>query len=346
MRHKGCPSTSDIRQKLGIKQRSERLPSLAHYICRGDFIRILRKHAPSWLRKITPEWFKVLLRDFQWKSYQFECRYLRREVRRPTHPILVISIPKCGTYLLRNILLGLPGTRFRKHIWIHPTLIDSPLALAQCKKDLSNFKKGEVRLCHIPFHPDLGMWLDKQGIKRIFIYRDPRDYAVSHYHFIMDLIPRHPYYEIFKHCQTNGERLMACIRGIGEGQRAGTLSESSFPNVDILYRRFLGWRNAPHTFSLRYEDLIQKADKDSIPKTKELFASLFSYLGILKNRLSDEALIELLKVARNPKNAHTFRRGLEGSWRSEYTKSHITAFKEIANNLLLELGYERDADWK
>jgi len=40
-----------------------------------------------------------------------------------------------------------------------------------------------------------------------------------------------------------------------------------------------------------------------------------------------------------------FRKGIAGDWRNAFTEADRRAFKEVAGDLLIELGYEKDHDW-
>jgi hypothetical protein len=41
----------------------------------------------------------------------------------------------------------------------------------------------------------------------------------------------------------------------------------------------------------------------------------------------------------------TFRKGTIGDWRNHFEPEHKTAFRELAGQALIELGYEKDMDW-
>jgi sulfotransferase 6B1 len=46
------------------------------------------------------------------------------------------------------------------------------------------------------------------------------------------------------------------------------------------------------------------------------------------------------------KGSLTFRKGQSGDWRNHFTDAHKRDFKETAaGELLIELGYEKDANW-
>jgi hypothetical protein len=41
----------------------------------------------------------------------------------------------------------------------------------------------------------------------------------------------------------------------------------------------------------------------------------------------------------------TFRKGIIGDWRNYFTSEHKQAFKNVAGQLLIDLGYEPNFDW-
>jgi hypothetical protein len=62
-------------------------------------------------------------------------------------------------------------------------------------------------------------------------------------------------------------------------------------------------------------------------------------------RLSMDQAVDLLSMAIDPQRSFTFRSGKIGDWRSHFSAEHIRLFKEVAGDLLIRLGYERDLNW-
>jgi hypothetical protein len=46
-----------------------------------------------------------------------------------------------------------------------------------------------------------------------------------------------------------------------------------------------------------------------------------------------------------PARSHTFRSGEKSGWRKAFTPEHRRLFREVAGDLLIELGYEKDHSW-
>jgi hypothetical protein len=58
-----------------------------------------------------------------------------------------------------------------------------------------------------------------------------------------------------------------------------------------------------------------------------------------------EKALEILIDAIQPQKSHTFRAGKTGGWKEHFTPEHKALFKEVAGDLLVQLGYEQDNDW-
>jgi hypothetical protein len=46
-----------------------------------------------------------------------------------------------------------------------------------------------------------------------------------------------------------------------------------------------------------------------------------------------------------PRKSGTFRKGQPGNWSEYFTEANKTLMKEVAGDLLVRLGYEKDKDW-
>src|SRR3990167_11512711 len=79
----------------------------------ANFLETLRLSLPYWVRRILPRWFKNLAQDIQWHFYRRNSFLLDGQIKFLSRPILLITVPKSGTHLLRSILLLLSGTRWR-----------------------------------------------------------------------------------------------------------------------------------------------------------------------------------------------------------------------------------------
>ena len=275
-------------------------------------------------------------------------RYVSNRIEREhqtdclTWPVLVNSVPKSGTHLLKNMVLTIPGARYVGDMTLAVEKHVSADRLRFVKKRICNLRSGCVYIGHIPYSREIAEWLNKQGIKQLFIYRDPRDVTVSMYHYIMrEIQPRHAFYGMFSNLGNDSQRLLGAIRGIGEGQTEYRLSSTSLPNIRIMYEIWMDWIRDEHTFALCYEDLVGKGGQQS----HSAASTVIDMLQFLEVYYDMQLIDAILTKGMDAKKSPNFRRGGSGAWREEYTAQHIKAFKEITGDLLIELGYEQDLNW-
>jgi hypothetical protein len=208
------------------------------------------------------------------------------------------------------------------------------------KERVLDLRSGRVYTGHVPYAIEIAEWLCKQRIKQLFIYRDPRDYTVSLYHYVMRKAqPRHAYYEMFSSLGNDSERLLGAICGIGQGQTKYRLSPSSVPNVRLVYEAYMGWVMDENTFAFRYEDLVGEEGGQRSDKAVSTVMDILRYLGMIRDTYGITLVDNILTEGMDPGKSLTFRRGGSGAWREEYTEQHIETFRSIADDLLTELGY-------
>ncbi len=58
-----------------------------------------------------------------------------------------------------------------------------------------------------------------------------------------------------------------------------------------------------------------------------------------------QLILDSLETSINPKKSPTFRSGKTGEWKKYFTDEHKKIFKEVAGDLLVKLGYEKDNAW-
>jgi len=140
----------------------------------------------------------------------------------------------------------------------------------------------------------------------------------------------HPYYKDgFK---TFDERLTASIRGF-------SFENVRQPDIATRFERYTAWFDYPQIHKVRFEDLIHDQNEalglivdhfcqrvDTVPATHT------QIIAALRNNI-------------DPKKSPTFRSGKTGSWKRYFTDEHKNIFKEVAGDLLIRLGYEKDNSW-
>ncbi|MCZ7574930.1 MAG: sulfotransferase domain-containing protein [Ardenticatenaceae bacterium] len=95
---------------------------------------------------------------------------------------------------------------------------------------------------------------------------------------------------------------------------------------------------------MRYEDLRAN--------TLAEFARLVGFFGLQLDEEKVQTIVEQnsfeYATKRKPGQEDTSshkRKGIIGDWRNVFQSSRIDAFKRLAGDLLVEVGYEKDLNW-
>jgi hypothetical protein len=242
------------------------------------------------------------------------------------------SIPKSGTHLLQQIVLGMPNLRIQTNGQYYEGY---PSQLNDQFKRLRSMKPGEVGAGHVYYSDTWAHTLRRLKIKSIFIVRDPRDSVVSLMHFIVNQHPQHELHPYFvNQLQTSKQRFLTLIHGV-------RTQNVDYPGVVEWHDRFLRWRSDPNILTIKYEDLMTN------PQTrKKTLEKIFDF--VWKGRTPPypkPIMIQLMENHIDPKKSATFRKGQIGNWKHEFDNETKQVFKEVAGRLLIGMGYERDFSW-
>lgn len=253
-----------------------------------------------------------------------------------TPPIFGNSKPKSGSHLLLQILNGFTRIMPYRYVDADPVrtvkkdggrrTVDDVLA------DLKSVPPGVIGWGYVEATQENVAFLCKPDRVNYFIYRDPRDMLVSQVFFATDMHEEHGMHEYYRSLPDFGERLKAAITGI---DRDGLHMVS----VKQRYEGVFQWLQQKHVMCIRFEDLIDDRDTTLNAMLDEVERTGY------RIPTPREKALSILVEAIQPRKSHTFRSGKTGGWREHFTESHKTLFKDIAGDLLIRLGYEKNNDW-
>ncbi len=176
--------------------------------------------------------------------------------------------------------------------------------------------------------------LTEKKIIHYFIYRDPRDVIISEVYYLSNQNYWHRLHKYFKQLNTMDEKIAFGINGFDNNH-----SPYDYPNIAERFSRYRGWLNNKNVYAIKYEDLLPGNRMNSIKGIAEY------YLSIVEIDVDINEIVRNLEASINPEESHTFRQGGSGGWKNEFSEQNKKIFKEIAGDLLIELGYESDYDW-
>lgn len=256
-------------------------------------------------------------------------------------PILFCnSFPKSGTHLLTQVLSGftqlapvvesgLPA------VVTFDSITGKQRSESEIINDLNKYKPGDIGYGHLHATGAMIAWLCRDGVVPYFILRDPRDVVVSHVHYVTEMAPNHIHHQYYtRELRTFEERLQASILGRSD-------MDGLFPSIRERFLPYLPWLERKEVLTLHYEDFLK--DKQ-VALRSVLDHALHRGFSIYSPLTMDQA-VAVLANAIDPQRSPTFRVGKAGSWKESFTAPLKSLFKEVAGDLLIQLGYEKDDQW-
>lgn len=280
--------------------------------------------------------FKSTLRSI---VYQVEKQIQRLRFASQPHglPVLLgISFPKSGTHLLDQILLGFSNVApysKRLHSFYAEYEGESGIKRApeQALAWLDSLGPRDAASAHLFARPDAVARVCSSKFVPYFIFRDPRDVVVSHVFYVTGIEEHHVHHEYYLSLPDFDSRLKASILGRPD-------ANIEFPNIAARFTPYLDWLNRPEVLTVHFEDLIH----DRAAALTRILDHLLSRVPL---RASRQLILDSLESSIKPSRSPTFRSGKTGEWRQYFTDEHKRIFKNVAGDLLIRLGYEKNLDW-
>ncbi len=252
-------------------------------------------------------------------------------------PILLsISFPKSGTHLLDQILLGFSkvapfSTRLHSFYAEYEGETGRRRTEAETRAWLDSLRPLDVTSAHLFATPEAVKRVASPDFVPYFIFRDPRDVVVSHVFYVTDMEPSHVHHAYYQSLTDFNARLRISILGRRD---AGV----EFPDITGRFAPYMGWLAQACVLKIHFEDLVN----DRAAELNRILDHFLKRVPLLTPR---ETILGHLDAAINPQRSPTFRSGKTGEWRKYFTEEHKRIFKEVAGDLLIKLGYEKDKDW-
>ena len=252
-------------------------------------------------------------------------------------PILLgISFPKSGTHLLDQILLGFSKVApFSKRVHSFYAEYEGESGAKRTPEQalawLDSLRPGDVASAHLFARDEAVKRVCSPAFVPYFIFRDPRDVVVSHVFYVTDMEARHVHHDYYRSLPDFDARLKVSILGRPD---AGV----EFPDIAARFAPYLGWLDHDEVLAIHFEDLIN----DRISVLTRIMDHFLARAPLPSTR---QLILDSLESSINPKRSPTFRSGKTGEWKKYFKEEHKKIFEEVAGNLLLKLGYEKNNDW-
>jgi hypothetical protein len=199
----------------------------------------------------------------------------------PDHRVIVVSIPKSGTYLVAEILkaLGYRSTGMHLAETAYTDYTGSPLAEARqdpgrfirsepLSRSLARIQPGEFAVGHLPFKDEVVH--ATRPFKRLFLTRDLRLALISYMRF-MQATGR------------LGASQLAWYSIPDLRQRCHVFLQASAPYIlKRFYEGMVGWKECDGTLPVRFEDLTNDTQRAA-----GVIESIAEFLGVANCNAQD-----------------------------------------------------------
>ncbi len=286
-----------------------------------------------------------LLRHLIYRTEKLAQRIRFSSIPAPQNgwPVLLgISFPKSGTHLLDQILLGFSKVApFSKRVHSFYAEYEGESghkrAPEQALAWLDSLRPCDVASAHLFARPDAVARVTSEAFVPYFIFRDPRDVVVSHVFYVTGMEARHVHHQYYASLPDFDSRLTVSILGRPD-------ADVEFPDIAGRFTPYLGWLEHPEVLTLHFEDLINDR-RSTLTRIMDHFLARAPLRVSSPEGAPRRLILESLESSINPSRSPTFRSGKTGEWKKHFTNEHKKIFKNVAGDLLIRLGYEKDNHW-
>lgn len=255
------------------------------------------------------------------------------------------GFPKSGLHWLALLMLPVARPLFDDHdLWSQPwagTFRDNSWTNDGVPSERVCYKIGRLRdghylKGHCGYRDDIERFLWYSGIATIFLYRDPRDVAVSQAFHVLsedDDKMAHPDKDLYRSMDSFEDVLRAVIIGV-EG----------FPGVMARWANYTGWLDVDWILKLRFEEIKANPHATAIKILRYGLHRASGIFGLEPNIVEDNLDTVagwMVKAGERTDKSPTFRKGAVGDWHEYFTPELKRLFAETDRDGWLErLGYE------
>ncbi len=271
----------------------------------------------------------------------YQTEKIAQRARFATQPadlpaLLGISFPKSGTHLFDQILLGFSNVApFSKRVHSFYAEYEGESGKKREPEKalawLDALRPCDVASAHLFARPEAVARVISPKFIPYFIFRDPRDVVVSHVFYVTDMEARHVHHDYYQSLPDFDSRLKVSILGRPD-------ADIEFSNIADRFAPYLGWLDHQEVLTIHFEDLIH----DRAATLTRIMDHLLARAPLPSTR---QLILNSLETSINPTKSPTFRSGKTGEWKKHFTDEHKKIFKEVAGDLLVKLGYEKDGNW-
>ncbi|MBF0633112.1 MAG: sulfotransferase domain-containing protein [Nitrospinae bacterium] len=270
---------------------------------------------------------------------------MAREIKK----ILISTMPRSGTVFFFDFIAELFGYSKLDPVFTGGFRPRPPEWDAyKFDKTYLSLENGQVVCGHYHWSEDIKNILSQQDVLAIYLYRDPRDMAVSAALYIKNALTHFFLHDLFSNLSDADAITFMLSGGTLETAHEKTGTEHDFITYEGMKYYCdiaLKWIAEPGVAKVRYEDFV-------LDQFSCLQAS-FQKVGVEINETKTREVAAKLNFSafsngrqRGEENVQShFRKGISGDYINYFTDLHKAICKSRIGFHLIELGYEKDLRW-
>ena len=242
--------------------------------------------------------------------------------------IFINGFPKSGTHLIEQYIRPIcPPMRAQKpwagsfagNSWTEVWIEDFRLF-----RQIGWIGDGQYAKGHMGYRRDIEMFLWGVGASVLFIYRDPRDVAISQTYHILEK-GAHPEREPYQEAAEKGgfrEALKMVIRGYKGNERNVTTGKRNYyAGVMRRWRHYAPWLVVPWVMQIKFEDAIEKREMVAAAIVNFIVtrAALHrGYTATISEESRDRSVERMVAFTKKTEHSPTFRKGTSRQWQEHF----------------------------
>ena len=262
--------------------------------------------------------------------------------------ILISTMPRSGTVFLFNFIAEL-----FEYSKLEPAFTGgfkpAPPEWDPYKfdKTFSSLANGQVLCAHYPLSEDVKKLISQPDVLTIYLYRDPRDAAVSAALYIKNVLTHHPLHNLFSKLSDSEAITFMLSGGIVQIENQNVEGCDFIDHEGVKYScdKALKWLAEPDVAKIRYEDFMH----DSVSCLK----TALQKVGVEINERRAQKVAAKLNFSifsdgrkKGEENVKShFRKGVSGDYVNHFNGLHKAICKQRIGRHLIELGYEINLCW-
>lgn len=263
---------------------------------------------------------------------------MAREIKK----ILISTMPRSGTVYFFDFIAKLFNFKKIDPIFTGGLLVPPEWDPYKFDETYLSLKEGEVLCAHYPLTEKLLPVIQSEDLLCIYLYRDPRDVAVSAALYIKNVLTHHPLHNFFQGLSESEAITFILTGGIISCDEEKYIVHEGMRYFCAIARE---WLAHECVVAVRYEKLIS-----------DPISALMSALGKANVHVDEQAIKKVvgqltfngLSGGRAPgqeqKSSH-FRKGVAGDYANYFSTTHKAICKLMIGDFLIEQGYEPNYLW-